>query len=292
MRCVVVGAGAWGLPAAAELAGRGHDVTLVDRFGVANTLSSSPGPTRLWRLTHPDAVRVRLARRSVEAMERLASRSGTTVFLRRGLLWRDDVSLPAVVGALDAEGVPHEVVPADEVARVVPGLVPDGRDAVWQEEAGPVLAAASMAAQAGLFEAAGGTLRVGGTVVAVETRPAGPRVTLEDGATLHAGVIVLAPGARARVTSCAGWASTCRCARTWSRWCTSGWPRTGTPTTTTRASSTGRGVRSRGSTPCPPPASASRSAWTARCGTGPSRTATAPRTPPSRHTRRNGSGER
>ncbi|HET7661289.1 MAG TPA: FAD-dependent oxidoreductase, partial [Oryzihumus sp.] len=194
MRCVVVGAGAWGLPAAAELAARGHEVTLVDRFGVANTLSSSPGPTRLWRLTHPDAVRVRLARRSVEAMERLASRSGTTVFLRRGLLWRDDVSLPAVVAALDAEGVPHEVVAAAEVARVVPRLVPDGRDAVWQVDAGPVLAAASLAAQAGLFEAAGGTLRVGGTVVSVEARPAGPRVTLDDGSALDADVVVLAPG--------------------------------------------------------------------------------------------------
>ncbi|MFN7151113.1 MAG: FAD-dependent oxidoreductase, partial [Microthrixaceae bacterium] len=41
---VVVGAGAWGLPAAAELAGRGHRVTLVDRFGPANVWASSPGP--------------------------------------------------------------------------------------------------------------------------------------------------------------------------------------------------------------------------------------------------------
>ena len=71
MRCVVVGAGAWGLPAATELARRGHAVTLVDRYGVGNLLSSSSGPTRLWRLTHPDAVRVRLAQRSVEAMDRL-----------------------------------------------------------------------------------------------------------------------------------------------------------------------------------------------------------------------------
>ena len=78
MRCVVVGAGAWGLPAAAELARRGHRVTLVDRYGPANLLSSSPGPTRLWRLTHPDAVRVRLALRSLEAMERLSSLAGET----------------------------------------------------------------------------------------------------------------------------------------------------------------------------------------------------------------------
>src|SRR6478752_5678346 len=121
MRCVVVGAGAWGLPAAAELAARGHEVTLVDRFGIANRLSSSPGPTRLWRLTHPDAVRVRLARRRVEAMERLASRSGRTVHLRRGLVWRDDVSLPAVRDALTEVGVDHEVVGAADVSSVFPG---------------------------------------------------------------------------------------------------------------------------------------------------------------------------
>lgn len=194
MRCVVVGAGAWGLPAAAELAGRGHDVTLVDRHGVAHRLSSSPGPTRLWRLTHPDAVRVRLARRSLEAMERLADRSGQTVFLRRGLLWRDDASLPAVATALAAEGVEHEVVPAAEVGRFPLGLRPDGRDAVWQPDAGPVLAAASMAAQAALFEAAGGVLDVGPVVREVRTTADGVRLHRADGQVMAADVVVLAPG--------------------------------------------------------------------------------------------------
>lgn len=60
MRALVVGAGAWGLPAAAELADRGHDVVLIDRWGVANAVASSGGPTRIWRLAHPDRVRVRL----------------------------------------------------------------------------------------------------------------------------------------------------------------------------------------------------------------------------------------
>src|SRR5437764_1679554 len=127
MRCVVVGAGAWGLPAAAELARRGHHVTLVDRFGPANLLSSSAGPTRLWRLTHPDAVRVRLARRSVDAMERLARLAGTEVFLRRGLLWRDGDGIGAVTEALRGEDVEHEVVDPGDVARFVPGLRPDRR---------------------------------------------------------------------------------------------------------------------------------------------------------------------
>ncbi|KAE8763042.1 FAD-dependent oxidoreductase [Georgenia thermotolerans] len=194
MRSIVVGAGAWGLPAAAELAGRGHDVVLLDRYGVGNPLSSSSGPTRLWRLTHPDPLRVRLARRSVEAMERLAARSGREVFLRRGLLWRDDVSLPAVTAALAAEDVPHQVVEPDDVARVFPGLRPDGRAAVWQAEAGPVLAAESLRAQAELFAAAGGELVVGAVVREVTTTSRGVAVACEDGTTVEGDTVVLAPG--------------------------------------------------------------------------------------------------
>ena len=194
MRCAVVGAGAWGLPAAAELAVRGHDVVLLDRHGVGNALSSSPGPTRLWRLTHPDAPRVRLGLRSVEAMERLQRRSGREVFLRRGLLWRDGSRLEQVVAALAGEGAEHEVLEADEVGRRVPRLRPDGRRAVWQPEAGPVLAAASLEAQAGLLERDGGRLEVGRVVRAVETTPAGVRLACEDGGTLDADVAVLAPG--------------------------------------------------------------------------------------------------
>ncbi|WP_221934741.1 FAD-dependent oxidoreductase [Georgenia yuyongxinii] len=194
MRCVVVGAGAWGLPAAAELAGRGHDVVLLDRYGVGNSLSSSSGPTRLWRLTHPDAARVRLGLRSVEAMERLAARSGREVFLRRGLLWRDDVSVPAVTAALSSESVAHDVVAPDDVARFFPGLRPDGRPAVWQQEAGPVLAAASLRAQAGLFDAAGGELVTGAVVAEVVPRSQGVRVVCDDGRTFDADTVVLAPG--------------------------------------------------------------------------------------------------
>ena len=67
MRVAVVGAGAWGLPAGAELARRGHQVTVVDAFGVVNRFSSSSGATRLWRLSHTDRYDVRLALASVQA---------------------------------------------------------------------------------------------------------------------------------------------------------------------------------------------------------------------------------
>lgn len=194
MRCIVVGAGAWGLPTATELARRGHDVTLLDRYGVGNLWSSSPGPTRLWRLTHPDAVRVRLAQRAVEAWERLEAASGQVVHLRRGLLWRDDESLPDVAAALDAEAVPHTVVDAADVGRFFPGLRSDGRDAVWQETAGPLLADASLRAHGDLFADAGGRTEVGPVVRTVEPGPAGVRLGCQDGSSYDADVVVLAPG--------------------------------------------------------------------------------------------------
>jgi sarcosine oxidase len=169
-------------------------VRLVDQLGVGNALSSSSGPPRLWRLTHPDAIRVRFARRGVEAMDRLASLSGGPIYLRSGLLWRDDASLEAVVDALASEGVSFDRVPAPAVGRYFPGLRPDGRDAVWQADAGPVLAARSLAAHAGLFADAGGVLVVGPAVTDVRTDASGVTLELDDGRSLRADVVVLAPG--------------------------------------------------------------------------------------------------
>lgn len=192
--CTVIGAGAWGLPAAAELARRGHRVTLVDRHGVLNPLSSSLGPTRLWRLADPDPARVRLAIRGLASMERLSALTGATVHLTRGLLWRDDVSLPQLVSTLREAGVEHVEVKAADVARFFPGLRPDGRDAVWQPTAGVVLAADSLRAQLRSFTDAGGALEVGRAVTAVAATPSGVAVTLDDGATLRSDTAVVAAG--------------------------------------------------------------------------------------------------
>ena len=89
MRAVVVGAGAWGLSAALELADRGHEVSCIDRDGPGNPWSSSSGPTRLWRLADPDPAAIRLGRRASAALERIEARLGHPVHTRTGLLWRD-----------------------------------------------------------------------------------------------------------------------------------------------------------------------------------------------------------
>ncbi|WP_286175269.1 FAD-dependent oxidoreductase [Mycobacterium sp. DL99] len=194
MTCVVIGAGAWGLPAAAELARRGHRVTLIDRYGPLNGLSSSAGSTRLWRLADPDPMRVRTAQRGVDAMHRLAERAGTPVFLTRGLLWRDDESLPAVESTLAALGVAYANVPAADVDRFFPGLRGDGRDALWQPVAGIVLAEASLLAQSKIFQSAPGTTLLERDVARVEKAANGVRVVLADGDIIDADVAVIAAG--------------------------------------------------------------------------------------------------
>lgn len=205
MKCIVVGAGAWGLPAAAELVRRGHQVTLVDRHGVLSPLSSSSGPTRLWRLADPDPRMVRLSIRAFEAMRKLQSRTSTAVFLRRGLLWRDDVSLSAVGGGLRDAGVDHTSVPADEVGTYFPGLRPDGRDALWQPDAGVVLAQASLQAQLDFFLAGGGVPDFGTAVVGLDSDGLGVRVGFADGRRLSADVVVVAAGTGAsRLLEAAG----------------------------------------------------------------------------------------
>ncbi|GAA1778955.1 FAD-dependent oxidoreductase [Agromyces lapidis] len=197
MQIIVIGAGAWGLPAAAELAERGHRVTLVDRYGPANPLSSSHGPTRIWRLADPDPAKIRMTRQSLAAMERLSQIAGEPVFLRRGLVWRDSpAALDAFEWTLAMEGLPHLRLDADRVGARFPGLVPDGRGAIYTSEAGPVLAEVSLRAQLRRFEQAGGTLRIAHVVdVDADASGDGPRrVHLAGGETLEADALVVAAG--------------------------------------------------------------------------------------------------
>ncbi len=197
MKYAVVGAGAWGLPAAAQLARRGHNVTLVDAFDVGHPYGSSSGDTRLWRLSHTEPFMVRLALRAVEAWRRLESDVGVELLLQRGLLWRGDSAVD-VAKALAAEGVEFTGVSSSEVGEWFPGLRDDGRDAVWQETAGPVLAAASLQAHLTLLKYSGGVSFGQTRLVALERTPAGVQLQLQhaDGSVeiLEADVVVLALG--------------------------------------------------------------------------------------------------
>lgn len=199
LRAVVLGAGAWGASAAAVLAARGAAVTLLDAGAApGHAGGSSAGPTRIWRLAHADGGRVRLAQQAVAAWRRLEREAGATLLLQTGILWRDDgAGVAAVAAALAGAGVPHTPVDADDVGRFLPSLAPDGRAAVFQPEAGAVLADAAIAAHMARLTRAGGTLRPNTRVRCVSLRPTGGvRVDVVGGGgpPVDADVAVVAPG--------------------------------------------------------------------------------------------------
>ena len=198
MQHIVIGAGAWGLPTATRLAEAGHTVTLIDRWGPGNPLSSSPGPSRIWRLIDHRPERVELSRYGFEALERSERASGERLFTRSGMLWRHAASHEAAAAGLDAAGTPFSEVPADRVGDYFPGLRPNRADAIWCGAAGAVLANRVITSELRRFEAAGGTLRVGREVASVHPDGSRPSIRFTDGTTLDADVVTIAAGMGAK----------------------------------------------------------------------------------------------
>ena len=193
-RVIVIGAGAWGLPAALRLQDQGCSVTLVERFEPGGPYASNAGTTRLWRLADTQVWRARAMLGTLSALERLSERLGEPVFRRTGLLWRDDVSLPAVEEALASIGQAIERVPADRVGERFPGLRPDGRDALWVEQAGTVFPHIVLGRSLEEFVAAGGSYLANTRVTAIEPGDGSARVILADGAPLEAEQVLVAAG--------------------------------------------------------------------------------------------------
>lgn len=197
MRVVVVGLGVMGLSAVRVLAARGHDVMGLDRAGVGNRWASSSGATRIYRLAHPDRPMVRLAQWNHQLWESLERDAGRPLRLPRGLVWRGGLT-DVVAASLSAEGVAHEVLDERRQQAFFPELRwREDAAALWQPEAGVVLADTALRATAELAERSGAQLLTGKTVLEVTPRAAGVQVVAAaDGErlTLDADRVVVAAG--------------------------------------------------------------------------------------------------
>ncbi len=196
MRVVVVGAGAWGLPTAAELVRRGHDVTLVDRYGPGNPLSSSGGPTRLWRVADPDPAAIRLGRRAVSALERLEDRTRAVAAHehRPAVARRDRISAPDPRRGRGRGSGTHRgprrrgrgPLPRPRARREGRAVVPRGRRAAGRGGPRRRTSSCSIAA-AGSRGSARRSPRPDAT-------PSGASISLDDGRTLDAEAVVVCAG--------------------------------------------------------------------------------------------------
>lgn len=197
---IVVGLGAHGSAAALSLARRGLRVVGLERFGRGEAMGSSGGRTRIIRLAYfEDPSYVPLA---VEAWDRwleLEVASGVPILTRTGGLYGGLAGSSVLEGSIRSareHGLPHEVVPADEVRRRWPVFdPPDGASALIEEQAGVLRADAAIEAALSLAEEHGAALRFGERVVDWRPAPGGGfEVETAGGAVVGGAHLVLTAG--------------------------------------------------------------------------------------------------
>jgi sarcosine oxidase len=137
---VVVGAGVNGLATAWALAREGHDVLVLEQFPLGHTRGSSHGASRIFRLSYPEVQWVRLAQEAYEGWRELEAETGTRLLELNGLIELVTDPSEGSCAALDECGVDWIALEKEEAERRFPIRVPDGLQAVLQEDAGYVRA--------------------------------------------------------------------------------------------------------------------------------------------------------
>ena len=190
---VVVGAGVFGASLARELAGRGWDVTLVERFPAGHVRAASGGESRLIRYGHGDERwYVRSAWRARDLWRDIQAEAGHELLVESGLIWfahGDEGWETDTERVLREEGIPVERLDLDETARLYPSFDPEELVfGLLEPEAGVLrarLATRALVAQA---------VARGARLVAGTARPAGGDVDV-DGTRYEADQVVWACGA-------------------------------------------------------------------------------------------------
>ena len=138
---IVLGLGAMGSAAAAELARRGHRVLGFDRFTPPHRRGSSHGQTRIIRQSYWEDTRyVPLLKRAYELWRRLEMESGKELLRLTGGLMIGPLTGPLVDGSRQSAerfDLPHEVLETAELRRRYPMFaVEQGTVALWEANAG------------------------------------------------------------------------------------------------------------------------------------------------------------
>ena len=193
---VVVGLGALGSATAWQLARRGVSVVGLERFELGHVRGASHGDSRIIRLSYHTPDYVRNAREAYADWADLEAATGTSLLLRTGGV--DVYPVGAAIdpadylAAMDAEGVPYQLLDAGQSRRRWPALaVPDGALVVFQEQTGIAPADAGTAAMRGQAVAHGARLRPGCRVRELTDLGDVIRLRLDDGSALTAGRAVV-----------------------------------------------------------------------------------------------------
>jgi monomeric sarcosine oxidase len=198
-RVAVIGAGVMGAWTALWLARGGHAVTLLDAYGPGNSRSSSSGESRVTRSAHgADAHYARWQRHALLEWRELEAATGTSLFQPTGVIWfasSSDGFEADAAAVLERLAIPIERLSPSEVVGRYPGIATDDLSwALFEPEAGALMARRGVAAVADELRRLGGELRIGVAQAPGVTGERLARVRLRDGSFLEADVFVFAAG--------------------------------------------------------------------------------------------------
>jgi sarcosine oxidase len=157
---VVVGGGAMGSATAWQLARRGHDVVLLERFAPGHTMGASHGASRNFNVSYDEPHYLDMLVEALPLWRELEAEAGVGVLDLVGLVTHggDASSLRGTRNALHTVGMPAELLPAEEASRRWQGIRFAG-DVLYTPQAGRLDADAAVAALQRSAAAHGAELR-------------------------------------------------------------------------------------------------------------------------------------
>lgn len=195
---IVIGLGAMGSAAVAEIAARGHKVLGLEAFQPAHKLSSSHGDSRIIRLGyHEDPAYVPLLHRAYRNWARMERRLETDLLTKVGVLQigkPDSKLVRGMLASCAGYGLAHEILDAAAMAERYPAYrLAEDEVAVFDPEGGYIRPEAAVWGSLKLATADGAHIHIGERVTSIER---GETVTVRSAsATYQARKVIVSTGA-------------------------------------------------------------------------------------------------
>ena len=155
---IVVGGGAMGSAAAWQLARRGRDVVLLERFSAGHTNGASHGESRNFNVAYAEPTYVDLLVEALPLWRELEAESGTDILELTGIANHGaNPHFDEVHTALGGAGIPAEFLSVDDASERWPGIRFDSR-VLFNAEAGRLNANRAVAALQSSAAAHGATV--------------------------------------------------------------------------------------------------------------------------------------
>jgi sarcosine oxidase len=164
---VIVGGGAMGSAAAWNLARRGRDVLLLERFAPGHKNGASHGASRNFNVAYSDPTYVAMLVEAQRLWRELEAESGSSLLEMTGIVNHGrNPGFDAVHEALGAAGIPSQFIGVEEAGERWPGIRFDSR-VLFTPQAGRLHADRSVAALQSAAAARGAEVRHGARVVSL-----------------------------------------------------------------------------------------------------------------------------